>query len=91
MEQYGALRKEEAMARENCINAAMVLSFFVGGLVGLGIALFMTSPPGEIKQRIKSAVGRREKLTREQIIEEGIRCAVPEGIDICYPRQGEEA
>ena len=80
------------MAREHCVNAVTVLSFLVGGLIGIGvgIALFMAPQPGEIKERIKSAVGRKEKLTREQIIEEGIQCAVPEGVDICYPGQGEE-
>jgi hypothetical protein len=77
------------MAKENCINAAMVLSFFVGGLLGVSVALLMALQPGEIGKRIKSAVGRREKLSREQIIEEGIQCAVPEGADMCYPGQEE--
>jgi hypothetical protein len=79
------------MAREQCINAATVLSFLVGGLIGVGIALLVAPPPGEIKERLRGVVGRKEKLTREQIIEEGIQCAVPEGVDMCYPRQGEEA
>ncbi len=79
------------MAREHCVNAVTVLSFLVGGLIGVGIALLMAPQPGEIKERIKSAVGRREKLTREQVIEEGIQCAVPEGADICYPGQDERA
>ena len=78
------------MAREHGVNAATVLSFLAGGLIGLSIAFLMAPQSGEIKERIKSAVGRREKLTREQIIEEGIQCAVPEGIDMCYPGQGEE-
>jgi len=78
------------MARENCVNAPMVLSFFVGGLIGVGVALLLVPRPGEIQARIKSTVGRREKLTREQVIEEGLQCAVPEGADMCYPGQGEE-
>jgi hypothetical protein len=78
------------MAREHCVNATTVLSFFVGGLMGMGIALFLAPQPGEIKERIRGVVARKEKLTREQIIEEGIQCAVPEGIDMCYPGQGEE-
>ena len=79
------------MAREHCVNATTALSFLVGGLVGVGIALLMAPQSGEIKERIRSAVGKKEKLTREQVIEEGIQCAVPEGADMCYPRQGEEA
>jgi hypothetical protein len=78
------------MAREHCVNATTVLSFLVGGLIGMGIALFMAPQPGSIKERIRGAVARKEKLTREQVIEEGIQCAVPEGVDLCYPRQGEE-
>ncbi|HUJ90963.1 MAG TPA: hypothetical protein VLX12_12235 [Syntrophorhabdales bacterium] len=81
------------MARENCVNASMVLSFFLGGLIAVGIALLLVPGPGEIKERIKSTVGRREKLSREQVIEEGLQCAVPEGADMCdmyYPGQGEE-
>ena len=77
------------MARENCVDAAMVLSFFVGGLIGVGVALFMASGSREIQERIKSTVGRRGRLTREQVIEEGLQCAVPEGADMCYPGQGE--
>jgi gas vesicle protein len=79
------------MAREHCINATTVLSFLVGGLIGVGIALLMAPQSGEIKERIRSAVGKKEKLTREQVIEEGMQCAVPEGVDMCYPGQGEEA
>ena len=78
------------MAREQFGNTAAVLSFIVGGLIGLGIALLMTPNPAEIKKRIKDAIGKREKLTREQVIEEGMQCAVPEGADICYPGQEEE-
>jgi gas vesicle protein len=79
------------MAREHRVNATTMLSFLVGGLIGVGIALLVVPQSGEIKERIRSAVGKKEKLTREQIIEEGIQCAVPEGVDMCYPRQGEEA
>ena len=79
------------MAKEHCINATTVLSFLVGGLIGMGIALIMAPQPGEIKERIRGAVARKEKLTREQVIEEGMQCAVPEGMDMCYPGQGEEA
>ncbi len=78
------------MAREQCVNAATALSFLVGGLIGVGIAFLLAPQSGEIKKRIRSAVGRKEKLTREQVIEEGIQCAVPEGADMRYPRQGEE-
>ena len=78
------------MAREHCVNAATALSFLVGGLIGVGIAFLLAPQSGEIKKRIRSAVGRKEKLTREQVIEEGIQCAVPEGADMRYPRQGEE-
>jgi hypothetical protein len=78
------------MAREHCVNATTVLSFLVGGLIGMGIALVMAPRPGEIKERIRGVVARKEKLTREQIIEEGIQCAVPEGVDMCYPTQEEE-
>jgi hypothetical protein len=77
------------MAREHCLNVSTVLSFFAGGLMGLTIAVLMSPQGNEIKERIKSAVGRKEKLTREQIIEEGIQCAVPEGADICYTEQEE--
>jgi gas vesicle protein len=77
-------------SREYCFNAATALSFLVGGLIGVGIALLFAPQPGEIKERLRVAVGRREKLTREQIIEEGIQCAAPEGVDMCYPGQEEE-
>ncbi len=78
------------MAREHCVNATTVLSFLVGGFIGMGVALIMAPRPGEIRERIRSAVTRKEKLTREQVIEEGFQCAVPEGADICYPEEGEE-
>jgi gas vesicle protein len=78
------------MSREHCVSAATALSFLVGGLIGLGIALLIVPQTGEIKERLKTAVGRREKLTREQIIEEGIQCAAPEGVDMPYPGQEEE-
>ena len=78
------------MAREQCVNTATALSFLVGGLIGVGIAFLLAPQSGEIRKRIRSAVGRKEKLTREQVIEEGIQCAVPEGADMRYPRQGEE-
>jgi len=79
------------MAREHCVNGITVLSFLVGGIMGLGIAILMAPQSGEIRERIRSAVGGRQKLTRKQIIEEGIQCAVPEGVDICYPEQEEQA
>jgi gas vesicle protein len=80
------------MAREHCVNATTVLSFLVGGIIiGVGIALLVAPQSRELQERIRSAIGKKEKLTREQIIEEGIQCAVPEGVDMCYPRQGEEA
>ena len=80
------------MAREQCVNATTVLSFLVGGIIiGVGIALLVAPQSRELQERIRSAIGKKEKLTREQIIEEGIQCAVPEGVDMCYPRQGEEA
>jgi len=79
------------MAREHCVNGITVLSFLVGGLIGLSIAIFMAPQSGEIRDKIRSVVGGRHKLTREQIIEEGIQCAVPEGVDICYPEQEEQA
>lgn len=78
------------MARDNAVTAAVALSFLVGGLIGMGIALLMAPKPGQIKERLKIAVGRREKLTREQIIEEGILCAAPEGVDMYYPAQEED-
>jgi hypothetical protein len=78
------------MVREHCVNGITVLSFLVGGIIGLGIAIFMAPQPNEIRERIRNVVGRKEKLTREQIIEEGFQCAVPEGADIRYPEQGEE-
>ena len=79
------------MAGERCVNASTILSFLVGGIMGVGIALLIMPQSGEIKERIRSAITRKEKLTREQVIEEGIQCAVPEGADMCYPGQGEEA
>jgi gas vesicle protein len=79
------------MAREHCVNATTVLSFLMGGIIiGVGIALLVAPQSRELQERIRSAIGKKEKLTREQIIEEGIQCAVPEGVDMCYPRQGEE-
>jgi hypothetical protein len=74
------------MQKENCVNSATIASFFAGALLGLGAALLIAPQPGEIKERLKRAVGKREKLSREQIIEEGVQCAVPEGADICYPQ-----
>ena len=79
------------MARDHTANTAIALSFLVGGLIGVGVALLMAPQPGEIKEKLKSAVRKREKLTREQIIEEGIQCAAPEGMDICSPVQEDEA
>jgi hypothetical protein len=81
---------KEFMAREHCVNATTMLSFLVGSLIGIGIAILVAPQSGEIKERIRSAVGKKEKLTREQVIEEGMQCAVPEGADMCYPIQGEE-
>ena len=79
------------MARDHCVNGITVLSFLVGGVIGLGIAILMAPQSGEIRGKIRRVVGTRQKLTREQIIEEGIQCAVPEGIDMCYPEQEEQA
>ena len=73
------------MEKEYCVSAATVVSFFAGAVLGLGAALLIAPESGVIKKRLKRAVGRREKLSREQIIEEGVQCAVPEGADICYP------
>ena len=74
------------MERENCVSSATVVSFFAGALLGVGAALLIAPKPWEVKKRLKRAVGRGEKLSREQIIEEGVQCAVPEGADICYPQ-----
>jgi hypothetical protein len=79
------------MARINCMSAATVLSFLAGGLIGVGVALLVSPEPAQIKEKLRSAFGRKEKLSREQIIEEGIQCAVPEGADICYPGHYEKA
>jgi len=78
------------MKRDNAVNAAVALSFLVGGLIGVGIALLMAPQPRKIRERLKSAVGRTEKLTREQVIEEGILCAAPEGFDMYYPVHEED-
>ncbi len=78
------------MSKEQCLSATAALSFIVGGLLGVGIALLMVPQGRGVRDKLLSAVGRKEKLTREQIIEEGLQCAVPEGVDICYP-QTEEA
>lgn len=86
-ERINEARKEKGknMEKGYCVNAAAVVSFFVGALAGLGAALLIAPQSGEIKERLKRAAGRKVKLSREQIIEEGVQCAVPEGADICYP------
>ena len=73
------------MARENCLNMVAVLSFFVGCAIGAGVAFLVAPRSRAIQSGIRSMVTRPEKLTREQVIEEGLYCAVPEGIDICFP------
>ena len=78
------------MARDNAVTTAVALSFLVGGLIGVAVALLMAPQPGQMTERLKIAIGKREKLTREQIIEEGIECAAPEGFDMYYPVQEEE-
>jgi hypothetical protein len=75
------------VAKEHCVNVATVLSFFVGCAIGTGLALLVAPRTKAIEASIRSAVGRGEKLTREQIIEEGMYCAVPEGMDICFPSE----
>jgi hypothetical protein len=77
------------MTRRGCMNAAVVIAFFTGGLVAAGAAVFLVPALGSLKARAKSAVGRREPLSREEIIEEGLLCAVPEGVDICFPEEEE--
>jgi len=77
------------MLKANCINAATVLSFLAGGLIGVGVGLLVAPERAGLRAKIRSAVGRREKLSREQIIEEGMECAVPEGVNLCYPGQDE--
>jgi gas vesicle protein len=77
------------MTRRGCINAAVVISFFAGGLIGVGAAMFLAPALGSLRARAKPGQGRREPLTREQIIEEGLQCAVPEGADICFPEEEE--
>jgi hypothetical protein len=69
------------------MNAAVVISFFAGGLMAAGATIFLVPVLGSLRERVKSAAGRREPLSREAIIEEGLQCAVPEGIDICFPEQ----
>ena len=78
------------MTRDHAVNTAIALSFVAGGLVGVAVALLMAPQPRQMKKRLKIAIGKTEKLTREQIIEEGIQCAAPEGFDIWYPVQEEE-
>ena len=78
------------MARDNAVTTAVALSFLVGGLIGVAVALLMAPQPRQMTERLKIAIGKREKLTREQIIEEGIECAAPEGFDMYYPVQEEE-
>ena len=75
------------VASEDYVNVVTVLSFFVGCAVGTGLALLVAPRTKAIEASIRSAVGRGEKLTREQIIEEGMYCAVPEGMDICFPAE----
>jgi hypothetical protein len=75
------------VVREDYVNVVAVLSFFVGCAIGTGVALLVAPQTRAIEARIRSAVGRGEKLTREQIIEEGMYCAVPEGMDICFPEE----
>ena len=77
------------MTRQGCMNAAVVISFFVGGLMAAGAAIFLAPALGGLKKRVKSGTERREPLSREEIIEEGLQCAVPEGIDICFPEHAE--
>ncbi len=73
------------MQRVSCVNSATVASFFAGALLGLSAAFLIAPQPGHLKERLRRAIARKEKLSREQIIEEGVQCAVPEGADICYP------
>jgi len=53
----------------------------------VGIALLLRHNLEVIKERLRVAVGRREKLTREQVIEEGIQCAAPEGSICAIPNK----
>lgn len=77
------------MTRRSCMNAAVLISFFAGGLVAAGAAVFLAPALGNLKTRVKSTIGRREPFNREQVIEEGLQCAVPEGIDISFPEAEE--
>ncbi len=78
------------MSKERCINAVTVISFFVGGTIGVGLTLLLAREAKMIEARLRSTLGKGEKLTREQIIAEGLYCAVPEGADLCFPEQEDE-
>ena len=77
------------MTRRGCMNAAVAISFFTGSLIGIGAAIFLAPALGSLMARAKSALSRHEPLSREEIIEEGLQCAVPEGADICFPEEEE--
>lgn len=75
------------MARENCLNMVTVLSFFVGCAIGAGLAFLVAPRSQAIQSGIRSMITRPDKLTREQVIEEGMYCGAPEGLDMYFPQE----
>ena len=75
----------EAKINEN--KNSFVLPFFVGGLIGGGVALLMA--PCLVKARasmLAAADKARQMIGKKkgQSSENGIYCQVPEGADICF-------
>ena len=64
-----------------------VLTFFVGCAIGAGVAFLVAPRSQAIQSGMRSVIARPEKLTREQVIEEGMYCAAPEGLDMYFPQE----
>jgi hypothetical protein len=67
--------------------SSLMLSFFIGGLIGGGITFLLATHLLRTRNtRISKTKGLRRDETEEQSYEESVYCA-PEGADLHYDRE----
>jgi hypothetical protein len=64
-------------------SAWMMISLVIGAAVGLGAGAFAARA---CKTKLGKPFSRKEIRPGNQGDNDRLRCAVPEGTDICYPR-----